>query len=367
MDPLIIGSLIGAGASLIGGFMGNSTTQSANQANVAMSQEMNEANLAHAEKWNQINHEMAREAQDAQLAHQQWARDQYVETTDYNRALQQEIFNREDTALQRAVSDATSAGFSPLAALGVPSGAGQVVGGSSMPGSMVSNNQVAAQSANQVAPQVQAVSGLSNSLSSIGSMVATMAENMSMQRHQREMQSADILAQYKRLGMDKVYEWLLQDDQQKFLNDQRIASHLDNLSMIAETAKFDATLEELRGLIQGRLQDDQQAHEADMQASQQAFEADYRVKTASAAYEDMLALGKEVLLPVIREFSPDLADWLDKDTFGEDLLVQIVKGVESTAPLIDSVSGAIEHTSDAAWSLNPLSKLKIFGGPKPKR
>lgn len=41
---------------------------------------------------------------------------------DYQKALNQKIFEREDTAYQRAVSDARSAGFSPLVAAGTSSG-----------------------------------------------------------------------------------------------------------------------------------------------------------------------------------------------------------------------------------------------------
>ena len=47
----------------------------------------------------------------------QWEREQYLENRDYNRALQQQIFEREDTAIQRAVQDAGKAGLSPLPVL----------------------------------------------------------------------------------------------------------------------------------------------------------------------------------------------------------------------------------------------------------
>lgn len=46
---------------------------------------------------------------------------------EYEKALQQKIFDREDTAYQRALSDITKAGFSPIAALGKSSGAGNIV------------------------------------------------------------------------------------------------------------------------------------------------------------------------------------------------------------------------------------------------
>lgn len=56
----------------------------------------------------------------------EWNKEQYIENRDYTRALQQTVFDREDTAYQRAVDDARSAGLSPLAITG-GSSAGAVV------------------------------------------------------------------------------------------------------------------------------------------------------------------------------------------------------------------------------------------------
>lgn len=44
--------------------------------------------------------------------------ERYTNEQDYNRALQQQIFDREDTAYQRAVADAQMAGLSPVVAAG---------------------------------------------------------------------------------------------------------------------------------------------------------------------------------------------------------------------------------------------------------
>lgn len=52
---------------------------------------------------------------------------QQSELLEYQKALQERIFEREDTAFQRHLKDVNAAGFSPLAALGSSSGAGQAV------------------------------------------------------------------------------------------------------------------------------------------------------------------------------------------------------------------------------------------------
>jgi len=60
MLPLI-GSLIGAGASLIGGFMNNNAQQQANQANIASTEAANAANIAASQEANQKNYEAQKE------------------------------------------------------------------------------------------------------------------------------------------------------------------------------------------------------------------------------------------------------------------------------------------------------------------
>ena len=143
----IIAALIGGAATLIGGGIAAASSSSnastnaraqdrINAQNMALQREINDANLAHSERWNQANYNLAREAQNAQLAQQSWVNEQYIEQRDYDRALQQDIFAREDTAITRAMEDAVSAGYSPLAALGQSANAGQVVSSSSAPESI---------------------------------------------------------------------------------------------------------------------------------------------------------------------------------------------------------------------------------------
>lgn len=54
--------------------------------------------------------------------------ERYIDNRDYQRALQERIFQREDTAIQRAALDAEKAGFSPLTVAGNGASSGALVG-----------------------------------------------------------------------------------------------------------------------------------------------------------------------------------------------------------------------------------------------
>ena len=265
------GSFISGMFSLAGSRMSANAELKANEQNIALQREINQANLEHSNYWNQKNYDLASEAQQAQLAQQDWANEQYIESRDYDRAMQQQIFNREDTAIQRAMQDATAAGFSPLAALGMPANAGQVVSSSSAPGSMVSNNQASVQGAGQLAPHVEAATGLGDGLSSIGSMIATMADNMSNREHQKQMQSADFAQRL--LEMDKTHfaDKVIKSMEHSFdldLEDQkyyyRVADALNNEEIQTRLRNLDFSQ-------QNAAREDEQAHELYMQGRQHAF------------------------------------------------------------------------------------------------
>lgn len=100
--------------------------------------------------YNDENLALAKEASAAQQNQQALENEWYLNERDYQRSLQNTIFQREDTAMQRARDDFEAAGFSPLAAVGNMANAGQVVASASSPGNMVSNNQASTQVSNFV-------------------------------------------------------------------------------------------------------------------------------------------------------------------------------------------------------------------------
>lgn len=98
---------------------------------------------------NQQNLSAANQAQMQQQYWNQWNADRYIENRDYDRALQKQIFAREDTAVQRALDDYTNAGFSPLAAVGQNYDSGQAISSSQAPSITAPNYTSQALQANQ--------------------------------------------------------------------------------------------------------------------------------------------------------------------------------------------------------------------------
>lgn len=105
---------------------------------------------------------------------------------------------------------------------------------------------------------------------------------------------------------------------------------------------------------EAQMQSDAQQHQMDLQKAQQDYESDYRVKTLSATWEDNWDVAEEILLPVVRKFSPELADWIQENTFGKDILVQMIATMESGLPVGQQVSDLIEGVKD---NVNPLSRV----------
>lgn len=106
---------------------------------------------------------------------------------EYKKALQQQIFQREDTAIQRQVADARSVGISPLAALGqTGAGAGEVVNTDAM------NNSYEAKPASRAgdfATQMQALTELSNAFGNMAQTVQGLSQT-SAQTKNLQLQNA---------------------------------------------------------------------------------------------------------------------------------------------------------------------------------
>lgn len=82
------------------------------------SSQQNEANKA--------NYELQRDTLDLQREQQQWNREKADRDFEYNKQLQEKIFQREDSAVQRMVADNRAAGLSPIAGL-AGAGTGQAL------------------------------------------------------------------------------------------------------------------------------------------------------------------------------------------------------------------------------------------------
>lgn len=319
----------------------------------------------------------------------EWQQRQYLENRDYQRALQQTIFDREDTAYQRSVEDATSAGFSPLAALGNTANAGAVVSSSEAPAGQLQAPQLA---------MGDAFRHMAESGTTFGSQLLTIAENANQRAFESEMFAQQVLAASKDREDKQLHEWLMQDAQQQALKDRDTAQHTYRLIEIESTALFQQAMQKAQQELQLKmqksdqthqanmqnallthqanmqaseqahqlqmqtdaqqhqtdLQNDAQQHQMDLQKSQQDYESDYRVKTLSATWGDNWDVAEEILLPVVRKFSPELADWIQENTFGKDILVQMIATMESSLPVGQQVSELIEGVKD---NMNPFSQI----------
>lgn len=318
-------------------------------------------NLVYADK----NAKLQKDTYALNKANIEWQQRQYLENRDYQRALQQTIFDREDTAYQRAVEDATSAGFSPLAALGNTANAGAVVSSSEAPAGQLQAPQLA---------MGDAFRHLAESGTAFGSQLLTIAENANQRAFESEMFAQQVLSASKNREDEQLHQWLMQDAQQQALRDRDTAQHTYRLVEIESTAYFQEALQKAQQEFQLKtqrsdqthqasmqndaqqhqldLQNDAQQHQFDMQTAQQDYESDYRVKTLSATWEDNWDIANKYLVPAVRKFSPELADWIESNQFGKDMLVQLMATSEASLPVLQQTSDLIEgiKTNANPWS-----------------
>lgn len=270
------------------------------------------------------NHALAQEALDAQKAQQQWANEQYVESRDYDRAMQQQIFQREDTAIQRAVNDAQSAGFSPLAALGMPAGAGQVISSNSPPGNMVQNNQFATAD----------MSGLGRDITSAVSLIQTALAQHSQQEVDILMQEVDLAHKADEAKLSRLHEAIQKD-----------------LDRTWDKRKHDAEMEEkLQSRLssertQRQLQKTLLRHQKDMQTSDQNFQKDMLKSQQEFMSSNANNQGSgrglhdvfNDIIDVVAEGDGRMAKWLRDN---QELLTLIIEGLEIGLGIGDNLANS---------------------------
>lgn len=258
------------------------------------------------------NHALAQEALEAQKAQQQWANEQYIESRDYDRAMQQQIFQREDTAIQRAVNDAQSAGFSPLAALGMPAGAGQVISSNSAPSNMVQNNQFATHD----------FTSIGRDMTSAASMIQTALAQQTQNEVNALFQETDLAFKAKEAGLSRVHE-AIQKDMDRSIEQRMFDAEMEE--------KLQSRLSSER--LQRELQDTLLKHQQDMQTSDHNFNKEMLQSQQDFASSNANNQGSgrglhdvfNDIIDVVAQGDGKLAKWLRNN---QEVLTLIIEGLE---------------------------------------
>lgn len=333
MEPLEIGNLISGASDAIGsvgGFVTGLINHNENKKN------------------NEFNRNLATQAFEAQEEQRTINNERYIDERDYNRSLQQEVFAREDTAMQRALEDYTSAGFSPLASVGQSAGAGTVV---TSPSQVTNTPSVSSANLQQSDALQRSFEHFSSAGSQFGAQLTTQAEQLSERNLKLTLQGNEIAAMFKRQGNDYAHDKIMEQLAQGNRIELSEIQHMYQLESITHTHKYQAALEQIRqsGVLEQikqqyqnalSLQNDSQAWQSAERQASQDYEADYRDKTLTASVKDMYDIGMEFLIPVIASFDEDLADYLANNEMGKDLLVsQIQLMVSGTKHALDTADG----------------------------
>lgn len=231
----------------------NAIATSANQAmNFPVQVGMGITGLVQARKqrdlqdyYNQENLALAKEAFSAQQNQQALENEWYLDERDYQRTLQQQIFTREDTAMQRARDDFVAAGFSPLAAVGNMANAGQVVASASSPGNMVSNNQASTQVSNFVG---DALNNMASHLDSASGRALTELMASKQMAHDKDMAE---------FSHDKALELKTLEIQGALMNTMASATAQQKLQELIGNQNLDAVKQQGQNAMD--LQNDQQS------------------------------------------------------------------------------------------------------------
>lgn len=351
MNPLVLGSLISGGASLISGLVGSGLQYGVAQNDL----ELQKLSMAEQKRLN--NFQMR----------------EYLDKKDYDRALQERIFEREDTAMQRSLQDFTEAGFSPLSALGQTANAGAIVSTSSAP-------SLDAPSAPDLSGMYGAVDHMVTAGHEAGARVSTFLSQMAQQQHEFNMENlrfANALDQLTEGHKNQKEVIKLEHDLREGSAE---AQHLRDLEKITETNEFQKTMAEFQAnearYLQTKQQEwqagqsnidrkrqDKQArldreHQIEMQKQshyqalhaldvQDKHKQQYEKKTLAYAWSDLSKEGKDLFVKMIRKFDSSLADYIQNNEFGGDLLMRVIAMYESALPV----------AGDTKDLINPLHGL----------
>lgn len=233
--------------------------------------------------------------QDSQSqANFEWQKDQYIDQRDYDRALQKEIFAREDTAVQRALDDYTNAGFSPLAAIGQNYDAGQAISSSAAPQGAVTN---------------------------FGGEALTEAYKQSGAVFQQLLQGAQTL---KEIGAkheaDMIADQAVHDMEMEKVQQE----HLNRVEEINASSSAQAELIRLQDKLSSESREDSQSHDKDMAGishsnaiSQMQATYDKQIDSASALSDPNARVARNLSVkdllhsddPLLRSYG----EWLTSD------------------------------------------------------
>lgn len=238
------------------------------------------------------------------------------EQFEYQKNLQQQIFNREDTAYQRAKSDAVSAGFSPLVAAGVSAGGS---------GSVVTTT----------APQ-----GQSNMQMGLAQMIPSLSAGLDLER--KRVENENIEAQTEKTNQETAFsKW-----------NMGFLSHQQRWNILLADKQF----KENRRQFESRLRFDKDAQ-----------------KEARSLVELSHKFAKELENGKLAN-SKDLASWnsmlkvLEHKGMLDNASFTNMGFAEKVAFIIQNVDTALSAVNKATTSLsdlNPLSSLfKKFGKKK---
>lgn len=288
---------------------------------------MDWANTITSSKLDRENYDLTRqslalsaEALQAQKAQQAFQNEMYLENRDYERALQQQIFDREDTAMTRSVQDHVNAGFSPLAALGSAFGAGQVVSTSTAPNNQVQNNQFQNHNTNYFSDALNSMMERQDSAMSRALTMAMQTRELtaSKERQDAEFQHSEELENIRYNNEKMLLE--IQQNNLKEINDIQAQYKLNEITASNEGQK---AIQQMIIEAQAKLQSNQQEWEAS--------------QPKSRSWDQIVETG----LNYLKSSSPEFAQFVDENAQGWEIAFSFFYNILSDSSR--SIEGKLQN------------------------